>query len=183
MVLDPDGHRAEALQQTALGANWPPVVQEHLERTPHRNPATDQETFANDVAKTTIAKRAGDGVANYDGRGEECQRDNETNATTTKQLPQFPSGSNDSLTEVLVNRGSQGRTFVGASRRPVQVHQQGPGLVGRQITRPADDEFLGSRVEIALTEWRRIDRVEELSQLCDADLYDLATPRESVPSG
>jgi hypothetical protein len=46
-----------------------------------------------------------------------------------------------------------------------------------------DDEFLGSRVEIALTERRRIDRVEELSQLCDADLYDLASLRESVPSG
>ena len=48
---------------------------------------------------------------------------------------------------------------------------------------PSRDEFLGSWVKIAVTEWRRIDGVEELSQLCDADLYDLAALRESVPSG
>jgi hypothetical protein len=46
-----------------------------------------------------------------------------------------------------------------------------------------DDEFLGPQVEIALTERRRIDRVEELSQLFDANLYDLALLRECVPSG
>jgi hypothetical protein len=63
------------------------------------------------------------------------------------------------------------------------MHHQGPGLVHRQITRPVDDEFLGSRVEIALTERRRIDRVEELSQLCDADLYDLAALWERISTG
>src|SRR5687767_11937588 len=132
----------------AIGANRPPVIQEHLERTPHRNPATDQETFANDFSKTTIAKVAGDGVANRDGRGEKCQRYNEADATTAKQLPKCPPGSDDSLTEVLVNRLSQGRSFVGSPRRAVQMHHQGPGLVHRQITCPVDDEFLSSRVEI-----------------------------------
>ena len=86
------------------------------------------------------------------------------------------------LTEVFVNRLSQGRRFVGPPRRAVQVHHQGPGLVHPQITRPVDDEFLSSRVEIALTERRRIDRVEELSQLCDADLYDLAALRRVSPA-
>ena len=102
---------------------------------------------------------------------------------TTKQLPKVSLGSNDSLTEVLVNRFPQGRSFVGATCRAVQMHRQGPGLVRRQIARPVDDEFLGARVDIALSERRGIDRVEELSQLCDADLYDLTAPRESVPSG
>ena len=183
MVLDPDGHRAEALQQTALGANRPPVVQEHLERTPHRNPATDQEPFANDFAKTAIAKVAGDGVANGDGRGEKCQRDNETDATTTKQLPECPFGGDDPLSEVLVNRLSQDRSFVELASRTVQMHDQGPRHIPRQITGPTDNEFVRSWVEIALTERRRIDRVEKLSQLCDADLYDPTALRESVPSG
>jgi hypothetical protein len=63
------------------------------------------------------------------------------------------------------------------------MHHQSPRLVHRQIGRPADDEFLGSRVEIPLAERRGIDRVEELSQLCDADFDDLAVLRKSVPSG
>ena len=100
-----------------------------------------------------------------------------------KQLPKFPPGSHDSPTEKLVYGLSKCRSFVGSPGRAVQMHHQGPRLVHRQITRPVDDEFLGSRVEIALTERRRIDRVEELSQLCDADLDDLAGLRESVPSG
>src|SRR6185503_8642773 len=87
------------------------------------------------------------------------------------------------LTEVLVNRLSQGRSFVESPGRAVQMHHEGPGLVHRQVTRPVDDEFLDSRVEIALTERRRIDGVEELPQLCDPDLYDLAALRQSVPSG
>ncbi len=63
------------------------------------------------------------------------------------------------------------------------MHHQSPRLVRRQIGRPADDEFLGFRVEIPLTERRRIDRVEELSQLRDPDLDDLTALREIVPSG
>src|SRR5688500_4665092 len=117
-VLDPDGHRAEPLQQPALGTYRPPVVQEDLERAPHCNPATNQEPFANDSRKTTVAEVAGDEVAKRYGRGQKCQRDDETDATTTEQLPKSPARGDDSLTEVLVNRVAQGRSFIGSTRRP-----------------------------------------------------------------
>ena len=47
---------------------------------------------------------------------------------------------------------------MGHGPRPLRI----PALnvVDRQITRPVDDEFLGPRIEIALTERRRIDRVK-----------------------
>jgi phosphoenolpyruvate carboxylase len=61
------------------------------------------------------------------------------------------------------------------------MHHQRPGVIHLQITRPVDDEFLGSRVEIALTERRRIDRVEELSQLGDELL--LLAPGVEPPAG
>src|SRR5688572_419958 len=96
-----------------------------------------------------------------DGRSEKCQCDDETDATTMKQLPKSPPRSDDPLTEVLVNRFPQGRSFIDPPRGAVQMHHEAPGPVRRQIFRPVDDEFLRARVEIALTEWRRIDRVEE----------------------
>ena len=77
----------------------PPVVEKDFQRTPHRDPANDQETFANDSAQAAVAEVAGDGVANCDGCGEKCQRDDETDATTTKQLPKCPLGRHDPLTE------------------------------------------------------------------------------------
>ena len=75
-------------------------VQEDFQRAPHRNPANDQETFANDTAETTVAKVDSDGVENRDGGGEKCQGDEETDATATKQLPKRPSRGRDPLTEV-----------------------------------------------------------------------------------
>src|SRR5688500_6983463 len=39
-----------------------------LRRAPHRNPATDQEPFANDFAKTTVAEVTRDRVAYRDDR-------------------------------------------------------------------------------------------------------------------
>jgi hypothetical protein len=81
-----------------------------------------------------------------------------------------------------MNGLSEGRSFVGPPGWAVQMHDKAPGLIHRQVMRPADDELLGTRVEIALLERRWIDRVEELSQLRDADLDDLAALWESVPS-
>jgi hypothetical protein len=171
------------LQEAALGANRPPVVQEYLQRAPHRNPAPDQKTFANDFAETALAEIAGNGVANRNGRCEKYKGDDEADAATPEQFSKFPPRRHDSLAEVLVNRFPQDRRFVGAPRRAVKVDDQRPGSVRWQISRPADDEFLGAGVEVTLTERGRIDRVEELSQLCDPDLDDLAVLRESVPCG
>ena len=63
------------------------------------------------------------------------------------------------------------------------MHHQAPGLIRRQIACPVHDESFRARVEIPLAERRRIDRVEKLSQLCDTNLNDRATLRESVSSG
>ena len=160
MVLDPDRHRTEALQKTTGGSNGPPVIQEHLERTPHCNPPTDQATFANDVAHAAPLKVASDGVADRDGRREKRERDSETDAPTPKQLPKSSPASQQPLTEVLVNCPPQNLSFVRSAGGALQMHHQGPRPVHSQVTRPADDEFLGARIEITLTEGRGVDGVE-----------------------
>src|SRR5687768_13671128 len=63
------------------------------------------------------------------------------------------------------------------------MHHQTPGPIRRQIARPLNDELLRARVKVALTERRRIDRVEELSQFCNTNLNNRTTLRESVSSG
>src|SRR5215208_7028404 len=100
-----------------------------------------------------------------------------------KQLPKSPPRSDDPLTEVLVNRFTQRRSFISSTRRTVQMHHQAPGPVRGQVARPIHDEFLRAWVKVALTERRRIDRVEELSKFCDTNLDNRATLRESVSSG
>lgn len=95
---------------------------------------------------------AGDRIANGDGRRQEHQRDGETDATTTKQLAKFPPGSHESLTEVLVNRVAKDSGFAGLARSSFEVDHQRPWRIRREIAGPVDDEFLGSRVEVAFAE-------------------------------
>jgi hypothetical protein len=54
------------------------------------------------------------------------------------------------LTGIVLRRCNRrlSARFVESAGRAVQMHHQSPRFVDRQITRPVDDEFLGSRIEI-----------------------------------
>ncbi len=62
----------------------------------------------------------------------------------------------------------------------IEMHHQRERPIVVQLARPVDDEGLGVGVEVALAEWRRVHRVEELVQLADVDLDDLAARRERI---
>ena len=49
-----------------------------------------------------------------------------------------------------------------------------------QLARPADDELFGVGIEIALAERRRVHRVEQLIELADVHLDDLASGQQGV---
>src|SRR5580692_2461240 len=49
-VSDAYRHRCKPFTKSSFTANRPPVVQENLERAPHRDPAADRKAFANDFA-------------------------------------------------------------------------------------------------------------------------------------
>ena len=92
LVLDPDRHRGQPLQQAGIGADGPPVVQEHLERAPHRDPAADQQPFAHHLAETPFAEVSAGQVADRDRRCEEHARDRQADAATPKEVAKGPPG-------------------------------------------------------------------------------------------
>src|SRR5688572_3510282 len=53
----------------------------------------------------------------------------------------------------------------------------------RTVLRPFDDELFGARVEIALMERGRIDRVEQASKLAHAYLDPVSAWRDDIASG
>jgi len=60
------------------------------------------------------------------------------------------------------------------------MHEQ---RVARCLTSRADDELRRVRLEVAIAEWRGVDRTEQLPQVGNVYLYDLASADESlVPS-
>src|SRR5688572_30484473 len=46
VVLDSDWHLAQALGEANLRSNRPPVVEEHLQRSPHCHPPNNEKPFA-----------------------------------------------------------------------------------------------------------------------------------------
>ena len=84
------------------------------------------------------------------------------------------------MAEVLAHRLAEQGRFLRHAGGAFKVHEQTERRAHRHLSRPADDERLGGRVEIPFAERRRIDRVEELFQLADADLDQLAVLRDGI---
>ena len=97
-----------------------------------------------------------------------------------EQLAEAPFGLRCAAYEMLVNRIAERRRLVLRSGCPVEMHHQRERRRGWQIFPPPHDEALGLRIEIALVERRRVDGVEELTQLLDADFDDFGSGRNDV---
>jgi hypothetical protein len=80
-----------------------------------------------------------------------------------EQLAKRSSGASRTRFEVLVNRLAEQRGFVCSPGGTFEVDAQRQRRVTRQIARPFDNEFLRTGIHVALTEWGRIDGVEELA--------------------
>jgi len=61
-----------------------------------------------------------------------------------------------------VNRIAEGNRLIGHPCGTVQMNHERECRVARKIGAPADDELFSFWIEVALVEWRRIDRVEQL---------------------
>src|SRR5215207_11524551 len=60
------------------------------------------------------------------------------------------------------------------------MDQQCQTCVSSNITRPFDDEFLRTRIKVAVAKRRGINRIEQLTQFSDADFDHPAISRDRV---
>ena len=101
---------------------------------------------------------------------------------TLNKLAQLASRRERPLLEELPDRILQDGGRVLGSGLAVEMHHQRERPIVVQLARPVDDEGLGVGVEVALAEWRRVHRVEELVQLADVDFDDLAAGGSGSPT-
>lgn len=158
-------HGGESIEQPRFGSNGPPVVQENLQGSPHRNPAADQQAFLEDLAPTAVAQRVRDKIAPSDRGGKKRKSDDEARSAYAEQLSQPPSRGLAPVGEECADGVLKHRSFVRKAGAPVEVHDEGKPRISRLLPAPADDELLCRGIQIPLEEGRRIDRVEELLQL------------------
>ena len=176
-----DRHRAQAIVKARFRANGPPVVKKHFQRTPHRHPPADEKTFSQNFGPTALTKVGGDGIANGNRRREKHQAYDEADSAISKQSTQIPPRARRPLREELVNRLPKQHRFVGPAGRSLQMDDECERRISRKIPTPVDDELFRSRIEVTFTERRRIDGIEQLPQLGDPYLNELALRRNGIP--
>lgn len=170
-------HQRQPIEKAGFRANGPPIIEEHLQRSPHRDPPADRQTFAGKIGERGVGKPSSHEIREHEQRGEKREPDGEAHASPTEQIAQPASFAQRPLREVLMHRFAHDGSLVGPPRSQIQVYEQREQRVARSLTSRADDELRGVRLEVAIAERRGVDRMEQLPQLGNAYLYDLlATP-------
>src|SRR4029453_177486 len=131
-----------------------PLVEEDLERTPHRYPSDDVETLVGDLSDQSLRDHENQ-LAQGDADEEKRQADDQRNAALAKEDPEAAPGLVGSVGEVVVDAGGEIRVSArGLSARQVDDERQ--WLVERIFVGGIDDVLLGILVEIALGKGRRV---------------------------
>ena len=150
--------------QTALAIERHPFVHELLERTPQRDPRQHDQTFIEHLrhAREQRVERA----ARAHAQREDAEAPEQREPPDAHLVAQPPArGTREALVEVL-QRGLQvGReleTFV-------RIHLQIPGLQRQTLAELLLDEIGRGAVQVAIPEWRGIERVEHLRKIAHMD--------------
>src|SRR5262249_53331753 len=93
--------------------NGPPIVKKDFKGSPHGNPPTDCETFANDLANTSAFHQIGEEIAQSNRRRQRNQPNQQAGPTNPEQFPQPPSISFRPMPKEFVNRVPQDGCLVG----------------------------------------------------------------------
>ena len=115
LVLETHGHLTEAVEETDFTQDRPPVVQEHLERAPHRDPATGQKPFTQQGDEAAFAD-APDEITDRQRRREKRKRDEQADTTSAEQLAERSSRERRARFEILADGLAEQRRFVDWSR-------------------------------------------------------------------
>ena len=79
------GHGFEATEERDATADGPPVVEEQLERTPHRDPADDDQALAQDLAQRALGE-VGRELRESDERRQHDEPDHQRELRTAEVL-------------------------------------------------------------------------------------------------
>ena len=129
-----------------------------------------------------IAEEGPDEISGGQRDAECADANREARPATAKELAQPASRKVRAVTEESVNGFPELGRFVRQSGRPVQVYREPQSRRRRSLFRLIDNEFLGIGIEVSFAERRRIDGVEELLQLGNADFDEFTVRREQIAS-
>jgi hypothetical protein len=101
-------------------------------------------------------------LARDDGEGEYCEANGHRSSADAKQLVKIERNDSSAITKILSESCTE---FMSLWRRSFclrQMYNDPEWFIGRELSRPSDDEFLYIVVEILFAERKRIQAMKEL---------------------
>jgi hypothetical protein len=151
----------------------PPIVQENFERAPIRHPAQNEKALLDEALKRRFDQVAGHEMRGGKARDQNQHADRKRTASDPEQLIEVALQTVGPMGEESAKR------FAKLPRRLAlvfglrKVNDDLDRLVGGQFPCPSDDVFLRFLVEVSFSKRKRIEGVEKLCDILDADLDHL----------
>lgn len=156
-----------------LPKNRPPVVQENLQWSPHRDPTEDQQALSQQSAVMAVADQSPEQLCSDAGNSKEGQPDAETDHAPLHQPTQVALQQPGSPRKVNADRGLNRARFFGWTGSLVEMNHQIPIRPRVEFSDAVDDLLFSVVIQVLFEEGRGVQGIEQLAQLTEANM-DLA---------
>ena len=161
--------RRKSLIQVAPSNDRPPIIQEYFDWSPIRDPSENKQALFNDTANGT-RRKADYCLACDHGEGEYREANGHRSSADTKELFKIERNDSGAITKILGESCTEFMSLGCGSFCLRQMHNDPEWLIGREFSRPSDDELLRIVVEILFPERKRIQAMKELSDFFNPNL-------------
>src|ERR1700716_2139868 len=158
--------RRKSLIQISSSNDRPPVVQKYFDWPPIRHPSENKQAFFNDTPDRT-RRKVDCCLACDDGEGKYREANGHRSSADAKELVKIERNDSGAITKILTESGTE---FMGLRRGSFclrQMYNDPEWLIGRELPRPSDEEFLYILIEVLFAERKRIQAMKELGDFFD----------------
>src|ERR1700737_4223203 len=161
--------RRKSLIQITPSNDRPPIIQEYFDWPPICNPSENKQALFNNTTNGT-RRKADCCLASDDGEGEHREANGHRSSADAKEFVKIERNDSGAITKILSDSCTE---FMSLWRRSFclrQMYNDPEWFIGRELSRPSDDEFLYIVVEILFAERKRIQAMKELGDFFDPNL-------------
>jgi hypothetical protein len=158
--------RRKSLIQITPSNDRPPIIQKYFDWPPIRYPSENKQALFNDTPNRT-RRKADYCLACDDGEGKYREANGHHSSADAKELVKIERNDSGAITKILTESGTEFMSLRRGSFCLRQMYNDPEWLIGRELPRPSDDEFLYILVEVLFAERKRIQAMKELGDFFD----------------
>lgn len=153
---NPHTNSAQAIVQTPLTDDRPPVVEENFQWPPHGDPADDQHAFADQRPKSDLDPDKARDLHSEEDQDQEGKADGQTEQSAAQELMKITAQEVGSTCEVSTDRITDRPFLVWMAHRLFEMNQQCARRFRGKFLDAFHDVLFSAAIQVLFAERRRI---------------------------